>query len=124
MQTFGGDTMNRTRPIAHSTWRLLLLLLVTFGLVASVPVVAQSARGTLTGTVTDANGAFIPGAEVKLKETNTGSGYSTKSTAEGRFTFDELPPGSYTLAVIAPGFESYTQSGISVEVASTSTVNA
>jgi len=102
----------------------LLLLLVAIGLVASVPIVAQSGRGTLAGTVKDANGAFIPGAAVDLKETNTGSGYSTKSTAEGLFTFSELPPGSYTLTVTAPGFESYTQSGIDVEVASTSTVTA
>jgi hypothetical protein len=116
--------MNHTRPVAHSTWRLVLLTLVAFGLIASVPVMAQSARGTLTGTVTDANGAVIPGAVVNLKETNTGSGYSTKSTAEGLYTFSELPPGSYTLAVTAPGFESYTQSGIGVEVASTSTANA
>jgi len=100
------------------------MLLVTIGLIAAVPVVAQWARGTLTGTVKDANGAFIPAAVINLKETNTGSGYSTKSTAEGLYTFTELPPGSYTLTVTAPGFESYTQSGISVEVASTSTVTA
>src|ERR1017187_3266179 len=124
MQTFRGVTMNHTRPAAHRMWRLVLLLLVTIGLVAAVPVVAQSARGTLTGTVKDANGAFIPGAPVNLKETNTGSGYSTKSTAEGLFTFSELPPGSYTLMVTAPGFESYTQSGIEVDVGSTSTVIA
>ncbi|MGD0889924.1 MAG: TonB-dependent receptor [Terracidiphilus sp.] len=116
--------MSYTRPTAQRTWRLLLLLLVAIGLVASVPIVAQSGRGTLAGTVKDANGAFIPGAAVDLKETNTGSGYSTKSTAEGLFTFSELPPGSYTLTVTAPGFESYTQSGIDVEVASTSTVTA
>jgi hypothetical protein len=102
----------------------MLMLLVAFGLVASVPIVAQSGRGTLAGTVADANGAVIPGAVVNLKETNTGSGYATKSSAEGLFTFNELPPGSYTLTVTAPGFESYTQSGIGVEVASTSTVIA
>jgi hypothetical protein len=105
-------------------WRLVLMLLVAIGLIAAVPVAAQSARGTLTGTVKDANGAFVPAAAVNLKETNTGSGYSTKSTAEGLFTFSELPPGTYSLTVTAPGFESYTQSGIGVEVASTSTVIA
>jgi outer membrane receptor protein involved in Fe transport len=116
--------MDHIRPAAHITWRLLLLLLVAFGLVAGVPVAAQSARGTLTGTVKDANGAFIPGAAVNLKETNTGSNYVTKATGEGLFSFSELPPGTYALTVAAPGFESYVQSGISVEVASTSTVNA
>jgi hypothetical protein len=116
--------MDHNRLTAHRTWRPLLLLLVMFGLVAGVPVGAQSSRGTLAGTVKDANGAFIPGAAVNLTETSTGSGYSTKSTAEGLFTFSELPPGSYTLSVTAPGFESYTQSGIAVDVGGTSTVNA
>ncbi len=116
--------MNHTRPAALSMWRLVLMLLVAIGLVAAVPVVAQSARGTLTGTVKDANGAFVPGAVVNLTETNTGTGYSTKSTSEGLFAFNELPPGTYALTITAPGFETYTQSGIGVEVASSSTVNA
>ena len=63
--------MNHTRPAAHNLWCLVSMLLVAIGLVAAVPVVAQSARGTLTGTVKDGSGAFIPGATVTLKETNT-----------------------------------------------------
>jgi hypothetical protein len=109
---------------AQTYWQMAAWLLVVLSLWVGIPVVAQSARGTLTGTVKDANGAFIPDALVNLKETNTGSGYSTKSTAEGLFTFNELPPGSYTLTVTAQGFESYTQSGIVVDVGSTSTVTA
>ena len=109
---------------AQTYWRMAAWLLVVLSLRVGVPVMAQSSRGTLTGTVTDANGAFIAGAAVNLSETNTGSGYSTQSTAEGLFTFTELPPGSYTLSVTAPGFASYTQSGISVNVGSTSTVTA
>jgi hypothetical protein len=116
--------MSYTQPTARGTWRQLLMLLVAFGLVAGVPLVAQSGRGTLAGTVTDTSGGVIPGAAVGLKEISTGSGYATKSGAEGLFTFNELPPGIYTLKITAPGFESYTQSGIGVEVASTSTVNA
>jgi hypothetical protein len=61
---------------------------------------------------------------VALKETNTGSGYATKSNGEGLYTFNELPPGTYALTVTALGFETYAQSGIGVEVASTSTVTA
>lgn len=109
---------------AQTYWRMAAWLLVVLSLWVGIPVMAQSSRGTLTGTVKDANGSFIPGAAVNLKETNTGSGYSTKSTAEGLFTFNELPPGSYTLSVTSPGFESYTQSGIGVDVGNTSTVTA
>ena len=116
--------MSYTRPPAHKKWRFLLLLLVAFGLVAGVPVVAQSGRATLTGTVTDTNGAVIPGAAITLKETQTGSSYDSKSGPEGLFTFTELPPGNYALEVNAAGFEAYRQVGIDVLVGSTSTVNA
>jgi len=116
--------MIQLKLAAQRPWYLAAWLFLAIGLAAGIPSLAQSARGTLTGTVKDANGAFIPGAAVNLKETDTGSAYSIKSTAEGLFTFSELPPGSYILSVTAPGFESYTQSGIGVEVGNTSTVTA
>ena len=116
--------MNHTRPAAHRTWRLLIMLLVAFGLVAGVPVVAQSGRGTLTGTVNDTNGAVIQDAAIALREIQTGSSYDSKSGPEGLFTFPELPPGIYTLIVSASGFETFRQVGIVVQVASTSTVVA
>jgi len=116
--------MKQNRPMAQRTWRLLIWLLVAFGLVAGVPVAAQSGRGTLTGTVQDTNGAVIQGAAITLTETQTGSSYDSKSGPEGLFSFPELPPGTYTLEVNAAGFETYRQVGIDVLVANTSTVNA
>ena len=124
MQTLRGDTMTHTRPPARKTRRLLLLLLVAFGLVAGVPVVAQSGRGTLTGTVKSADGSVVSGASLNLTEANTGSAYASTSSSEGLFAFPELQPGTYTLEVNAPGFESFKQVGIVVQVASTSTVTA
>ncbi len=109
---------------AQTYWRVAGWLLVVLSLWVGIPVLAQSSRGTLIGTVKDSNGALIPGAALSLKETNTGSSYTSKATADGLFSFNELPPGSYTLTVTAPGFEAYTQSGIAVDVGSTSTVNA
>ena len=116
--------MTHTRPPARKTRRLLLLLLVAFGLVAGVPVVAQSGRGTLTGTVKSADGSVVSGASLNLTEANTGSAYASTSSSEGLFAFPELQPGTYTLEVNAPGFESFKQVGIVVQVASTSTVTA
>jgi hypothetical protein len=116
--------MNQINPKARQTWHFLMLLLVAFGMVAGVPVVAQSGRGTLTGTTTDINGAVIQGATVALADTQTGSSYNSKSGAEGLFTFPELPPGTYKLEVSAPGFATYRRVGIVVQVASTSTVVA
>ena len=124
MQQFKGDTMTHPRSPARITWRLLTLLLVAFGLVAGVTVVAQSGRGTLIGTVTDTTGSVVSGASLNLIESNTGNAYVGTSSSEGLFTFPELPPGTYTLQVNAAGFESFKQVGIIVQVASTSTVSA
>ena len=116
--------MIHTNRTAQRTWCLAVWLLAVFGLIAGIPSLAQSGRGTLTGSVKDASGASIFGASLTLKETNTGSRYTTIANDEGLFTFPELQPGTYTLAVTSPGFESYTQIGITVSVGSTATVNA
>ncbi|HEY1902162.1 MAG TPA: TonB-dependent receptor [Terracidiphilus sp.] len=116
--------MIHTCRTAKRPWRLAVWLLVIFGLTATIPVLAQSGRGTLTGSVKDPTGAIIPGALLDLKETNTGSRYEAKSNGQGLYSFPELPPGSYTLSVTSPGFESYTQKGITVSVGNTAEVNS
>jgi hypothetical protein len=110
---------NRT---AQMTWRLAAWLLVALCLAAGIPGLAQSGRGTLTGTVKDSTGANISGASLDLKETNTGSRYAAVANGQGQFTFPELQPGAYTLTVTSAGFQSYTQNGITVYVGSTATV--
>jgi len=116
--------MIHTNRTAQRTWCHAVWLLAVFWLIAGIPSLAQSGRGTLTGSVKDASGASIFGASLTLKETNTGSRYTTIASDEGLFTFPELPPGTYTLAITSQGFESYTQVGITVNVGSTATINA
>ena len=109
---------------AQRPWYFLAVsALVAFGLAAGIPVLAQAGRGALSGSVKDATGAVLQGASLNLTETNTGSSYKATANADGLFTFPELLPGSYTLTVAAPGFVTYSQSGITVEVGSTATVN-
>src|SRR5450631_572985 len=117
-------TMIHTNRTAQRTLRLAVWLLAVFGLIAGIPGMAQSGRGTLTGSVKDATGASIVGAAVTLTETNTGSRYAAVANSQGLYTFSELQPGTYTLAVTSPGFKSYTQIGITVNVGSTASVNA
>ncbi len=117
--------MNRIDPANQRRLRLASWLLTVICLIAaSVPALAQLGRGTLIGTVTDSSGAAVPAATLRLTEVNTGSAYVGKSTAQGQFTFPELLPGKYALKVTAHGFETFTQTGFSVEVGSSTTVNA
>ncbi len=66
---------------------------------------------TLNGTVTDPSGAIVPHATVRLSSAQNGIARNVDSDASGRYTFTQLPPATYTLAIQASGFESYTQTG-------------
>jgi hypothetical protein len=90
----------------------LLLLLP----VAAFP---QAANGTITGTVTDATGAVLPGASVDVKNSATGVVFSTISTETGAYTAPNLPPGSYAISISLPGFKKYDRSGVSLAAAQT-----
>jgi hypothetical protein len=68
-------------------------------------IVAQSFMGTVTGVVTDPTGAVVPGAHVVLTEVQKGTSRSAATNNQGTYTFPDLLPGSYVVAVTAPGFK-------------------
>lgn len=57
------------------------------------------------GTVSDSQGAAIAGATVTLKDQSTGATRTVTTDAAGNYSISELPPGSYTMVVAAPGFK-------------------
>lgn len=71
--------------------------LVLLALAAAIAAPAQQITGTLTGIVTDAAGAVVPGAEVTLTNEATGSALRTKTNGEGFFSIAGVFSGSYTL---------------------------
>lgn len=84
---------------------------------------AQSDRGTLTGSVSDPAGAAIPAAAVTITNPATGSQVKTQTTETGNYTMPNLPAGLYDLAVEAQGFNRYEQKGIRIQVAQTARVD-
>jgi hypothetical protein len=80
---------------------------------------AQTDRGTITGTIVDSAGAFIPGAVIEAKNTQTDAKYQVASTATGNYTLPQLPAGAYQLSASVPGFKQYIRTGITVLVAQT-----
>ena len=72
--------------------------------VATQALMAQTFRGGVAGTVTDASGAMIPNATLTLVGANTGLTRTFNSTSAGEYAFQDLPLGAYTLTVEAPGF--------------------
>src|SRR2546425_13176963 len=69
------------------------LLLLAFG--RALPSLAQSDRGTVTGTVMDPSGAVVAKAKVNAKNVNTGAVRDTTTTSEGSYTLAELPAALY-----------------------------
>lgn len=76
---------------------------------------AQEFRGTISGAITDPSGAVVPGAQVVVKETHTGTVNKTKSDAAGQYVVPFLLPGDYSITVTAQGFETTTRNGVTVE---------
>ena len=83
--------------------KLAGLLLVIAALFAAAAF-GQTSRGTVTGIVTDASGAAVPGATVELKGTQTGVLRSTTSNESGAYRFDAVDLGEHDLTVKAQGF--------------------
>lgn len=63
----------------------------------SIPAIAQTDRGTITGTVTDPAGAVVPGAAITALNKATGSTITTVTTSTGNYTLPTLPSGIYDL---------------------------
>jgi hypothetical protein len=63
--------------------------------------------GTVAGTVSDSTHGVIPAAAVTLTSDDRGNVYNVKSSGQGDYTFNDVPVGSYTLQVTAPGFATF-----------------
>ncbi len=77
-------------------------------------LLAQRDLGTVSGTVTDAQGAAIPNSKVTLVNDATGVANSTQTNDAGAYNVPALPPGTYTLTVEASGFQKAQQKGVLV----------
>ena len=85
-------------------------------LVSSMVAGAQTFRGSLTGTVTDASGAAVPNASITLTNPASNETLNSKSNGAGDFSFPELSVGTYKLLVSAPGFSAKSLDDVAIEV--------
>lgn len=75
---------------------------------------AQEFRGTISGSVTDASGAVVAGAQVTVLETQTGTTSHATSDGAGQYVAPFLLPGDYAITVQAPGFEALRRAGVTL----------
>ena len=79
--------------------------------------------GTVSGVVTDPNGAVVPGATVTITNSETQQSVVTTTSSEGRYTSPVLTPGTYTVKVDSSGFKSTVLTNLSVRSSSASRGN-
>ena len=98
--------------------RILALLVVPIIAcwMVTIPVIAQTTSGSISGTVTDASRAGIPGARVTAVSTQTGAQRASVTGGDGRYQLPGLPPGIYDLRVEKEGFNTIIQQGIVLQV--------
>ena len=92
--------------------------LVALSLTLSV-IWAQTERGAITGTVADASGAAVPGAEITVINVDTNVHTSTNSTGTGTYRVTNLPPGTYNVTCTKEGFKQAVINSVRVAVGST-----
>src|SRR5437899_12788564 len=101
----------------RSTLGLLLLAIMC------ATAIAQTSRGTLTGTVTDNSGAVVSNATVKITEGATGVTRQTTTNEAGIYRFDAVDLGTYTISVQASGFSGAAKSGVQIQSAHVSSID-
>ena len=81
-------------------------------LLLPVMAFAQTVTGTLQGTVSDAKGAVVQGADVVIRNMETGQERTVKTNSEGAYTATFLPLGRYTVTASGTGFSKVQQENI------------
>jgi len=89
---------------------LLAFVLAMFVITSVSQVFAQTTTtGDISGVVTDPTGAVVANASIVAKNLDTGSAQSAKSGGDGSYHVALLQPGSYSVTVTAPGFQSVSR---------------
>ena len=88
----------------------ILLSLLFF----SLPVNAQVAGGSITGTVTGESGAVMPDVHISIKDVSSGLARTATTNTSGLFSVPDLPPGNYEMTVSGAGFTTQVWTAITV----------
>ena len=106
--------------MSHSSRKLVAVcnILLAFVVLGNVPALHAQAVSiaSVTGRAVDQSGAIVMGAQLKMTAVDTGIVHSTVTNSDGFYLFPSLPIGAYTLEISAPGFQTYVQKGLNLQV--------
>src|SRR5438552_6561367 len=99
---------------------LAAALFLSFG----ATMIWAQATAQISGSVKDQSGGVLPGVEVTATQTATGAKRNAITDETGSYILQNLPIGPYTIEAALPGFKTYVQSGIVLQVGTNPIVNA
>src|SRR5215475_11330845 len=105
----------------HLRFTVLIILILTIGMTIGQ---AQVSTSSLAGTITDPSGAVVPRAEVVATNVETNFAKTSVTDAEGHYLIQFLPVGTYRVDAKAPGFKTFSQTGIIIDVARNARLDA
>ena len=104
------------REMANTRKVLIVAAGILMFTMAPSALAQTASQGTLTGLVTDQQGATIPGAAVKITDATTNSSRETLTNETGRYTIPNIQPGTYIVTVTKQGFTTAKLTGQVIEV--------
>lgn len=123
-ETKSGRSCFWPSPPRYPLLKVVFDVVMVLGLLLSPALMAQLVpTATLAGAVTDPSGAAVPAAKIQIVNTATQVAKETTADAQGRYQFSFLQPGPYQLNVVADGFNTFHQTGITLNVNAPATVN-
>lgn len=114
------DCDKKVRSMART---YVLVVLLGFLCLSTLPLSGQRTAASISGIVSDPNGAIVPGARVTSTEISTGIVTEVQSNTSGYYLVPNLRPGNYQVHVEASGFQGFEQTGIALQVGQPTTVN-
>src|SRR6202022_3455272 len=102
---------------------LTAMIVMVFSLAAAISMYSQVTGATLSGTVTDASGGGVPGAEIAVKNIATGITKNVTADSARYYTVPNLPAGNYEVRVSATGFTMIVQSNLTLAVGAQQQLN-
>jgi len=113
MRTMGVQTERNCGGRVRRSLGLLAIFMAM--LVGASAAGAQVLYGSLTGSVTDASGAALPGAQVTAVNGQTGASQVQTSDSSGIYRFPALLPGTYNVTIVGKGFSKQQTPGVAVQ---------
>jgi hypothetical protein len=111
-------TEGRQRSVCRAAALAALLVVV-----CASSALAQFDRGTISGTIKDPQGAVVPGVTVTATSTQTQQARTTVTDGSGFYTFPNLQPGRYDIAVELQGFKKVNRQGVQLDAAAALTLD-